>query len=264
MIGHEVLLSIGDSTTRILPIEKVDDRYKISFASPIQFNPDDLVAIINEVVTETKMAKTYLVEVEDFSTSEVVYAYRMGEALDIDAVACKSRDLPIGHYNLLITILEADTSLWPMASVPIGPSDKLTSEAGQENYSMIALLMIPFSLLIAVLFFFWKKGYRFRPDPGAILIGEYLFDRRNMELSLQDEKTELTSKEADLLFLLHSSANATVEREVMLKVVWGDEGDYVGRTLDVFISKLRKKLEADPSVRIANIRGVGYKLILNN
>ena len=55
--------------------------------------------------------------------------------------------------------------------------------------------------------------------------------------------------------------NTTVERDVILNMVWGDEGDYVGRTLDVFISKLRKKLEADSSVKIVNIRGVGYKLV---
>ena len=75
-------------------------------------------------------------------------------------------------------------------------------------------------------------------------------------------KDELTSKEADLLALLHASVNTTVERYVLLKNVWGDEGAYVGRTLDVFISKLRKKLEADPSIRIVNVRGIGYKLIL--
>ena len=71
-----------------------------------------------------------------------------------------------------------------------------------------------------------------------------------MELSLQDEKTELTSKEADLLFLLHTDANATVKSAVMLKVVWIDERDYVRRTLDVFVSKLRKKHGADTSVKI--------------
>jgi DNA-binding response OmpR family regulator len=74
----------------------------------------------------------------------------------------------------------------------------------------------------------------------------------------------LTSKEADLLILLHNSVNTGIEREVILNEVWGDEGDYVGRTLDVFISKLRKKLEGDSSVKIVNIRGVGYKLVLNN
>jgi hypothetical protein len=60
-----------------------------------------------------------------------------------------------------------------------------------------------------------------------------------------------------------SSVNATVERDDILKSVWGDDGDYVGRTLDVFISKLRKKLEADSNIKIINIRGIGYKLVLN-
>ena len=54
-----------------------------------------------------------------------------------------------------------------------------------------------------------------------------------------------------------------MEREVLLNKVWGDQGDYVGRTLDVFISKLRKKLEADPHVKIVSIRGVGYKMVID-
>jgi DNA-binding response OmpR family regulator len=55
----------------------------------------------------------------------------------------------------------------------------------------------------------------------------------------------------------------TIEREKILNVVWGDEGDYVGRTLDVFISKLRKKFSGDENVKIINVRGVGYKLMLS-
>ena len=73
----------------------------------------------------------------------------------------------------------------------------------------------------------------------------------------------IPNKETDLLLLLYKAANTTVERELILNVVWGDEGDYVGRTLDVFISKLRKKLEADSSVKIVTTRGVGYKLVVN-
>ena len=79
---------------------------------------------------------------------------------------------------------------------------------------------------------------------------------------INKEFIELTSKEADLLLLLCDSANTTVERENILKTVWGDEGSYVGRTLDVFISKLRKKLEADETIKILNIRGVGYRLVI--
>jgi DNA-binding response OmpR family regulator len=115
------------------------------------------------------------------------------------------------------------------------------------------------------MFFFRKKKNTILPieNPDRITIGSYTFDKRNMTLTLNDQTVELTGKEADLLFLLYASANTTIEREVILNAVWGDEGDYAGRTLDVFISKLRKKLETDESLRIVNIRGVGYKLIVN-
>lgn len=68
-----------------------------------------------------------------------------------------------------------------------------------------------------------------------------------MELSINDRKVELTGKEAELLHLLHACANETVAREVMLKEVWGNDSDYVGRTLDVFISKLRKSWKPTPA-----------------
>ena len=64
-----------------------------------------------------------------------------------------------------------------------------------------------------------------------------------------------------MLILLHQNINTTLEREQILKEVWGDEGDYVGRTLDVFISKLRKRLKADDNVKIVNVRGVGYRFV---
>jgi DNA-binding response OmpR family regulator len=100
-------------------------------------------------------------------------------------------------------------------------------------------------------------------DQNIISIGQYRFNKRKMELWFEDQRVELTSKECDLLQLLCDSTNNTVERETILKMVWGDDGDYVGRTLDVFISKLRKKLEGDSNIKIANIRGVGYKLVID-
>lgn len=99
--------------------------------------------------------------------------------------------------------------------------------------------------------------------PYITNIGKYQFDQRNMNLVFENEKIELSSKESDLLLLLYNAANTTLERGDILKNVWGDEGNYIGRTLDVFISKLRKKLEADTNIKIVNVRGVGYKLILN-
>ena len=259
-IGHQVLLSVGDSTSRVLPITKVDDRYKISFASELSIDPDKLVATVDQEIRKTNMASSYLVELENLSTGEVVYAYKMGGSLNIDEVACKTRALPVGNFSIMITILELD----PLFAETGTADESLAAGSKSGNELMIVLLIIPFSVLMAWSLRIWKRRKNSSLDPQAIHIGDYHFDKRNMELSIQDERTELTSKEADLLYLLHSRANATVERDVMLKEVWGDEGDYVGRTLDVFISKLRKKLEADPRIRIANIRGVGYKLILND
>ena len=80
-------------------------------------------------------------------------------------------------------------------------------------------------------------------------------------MQYNDIAIDLTGKEAELLNLLYENVNITVKKEEILHQVWGDEGVYEGRTLDVFISKLRKKLEYDESLRILNIRGVGYKLL---
>jgi DNA-binding response OmpR family regulator len=149
-------------------------------------------------------------------------------------------------------------------------------EKSGGNYWIIMALIVALLGLIGILFFIREKsgsksGSKSKSksgsgsendDPNVISIGKYEFDKINMELSYVDSKVELTGKEADLLLLLYRLKNETIEREQILKEVWGDEGDYVGRTLDVFISKLRKKLEADENVKIVNIRGVGYKLMV--
>ena len=145
---------------------------------------------------------------------------------------------------------------------PAWPSAGRSRLTGSSSWVLALLVLLVFAL---VAYYMWRK----KATPAIVTtesgvpIGAFRFDKGKMELTIQDRKVELSGKEADLLHLLHSCVNETVERDVMLKEVWGNEGDYVGRTLDVFISKLRKKLEADPSVRIANIRGVGYRLILD-
>lgn len=264
MIGHQVLLDAGDSTSLVLPIEKVEDRYRISFSTEFQFEPDRLVATIDGVVKATNLAERYIVEVENCDTSSVVYAYAIGKTDSTDVLACGTRELPSACYVLFISILDTPETAVPLQNFPYGPTDNSAAEGGGKTAYMIGLFLVPFSALLALLLFLKRRKQNSVEKKNGILIGEYRFDKRNMMLSIQDQRVELTGKEADLLYLLHSSANHTVEREVMLREVWGDEGDYVGRTLDVFISKLRKKLEADPSVKIANIRGVGYRLVLNN
>ena len=111
----------------------------------------------------------------------------------------------------------------------------------------------------------WQAGKNERAknfNPDLVLIGKYVLNTKSSELLFDDSKTELSAKETKLLLLLLDQVNQVVERDVILENVWDDQGDYVGRTLDVFISKLRKKLELDPDIKIANARGVGYKLVV--
>jgi len=113
-----------------------------------------------------------------------------------------------------------------------------------------------------VLIYLKNKKSKNNTDTDIFKLGKYFFDKKGMTLSLNKEFTELSGKESDLLFLLYSNENKTLKREYILQEIWGDEGSYIGRALDVFISKLRKKLEADSSIKIVNIRGVGYKMVI--
>jgi DNA-binding response OmpR family regulator len=91
-------------------------------------------------------------------------------------------------------------------------------------------------------------------------LGSALFDAQLRQLTINKEIIELTGTETRLLLIFASSPNETIERRRLQKEIWEDEGIIVGRSLDMFISKLRKKLELDPNIKIAVIRGKGYKL----
>lgn len=91
-------------------------------------------------------------------------------------------------------------------------------------------------------------------------IGQFYFDHSNLELSLNGELTRITKKEADVLILLCNSRNTLVKREEILLKVWGENDYFMGRSLDVFITKLRKHLKPDPTIKIENVHGVGFIL----
>lgn len=260
MIGHQVLLQAGDSTSPVLPIEKVGPRYKIQFAAEFGFVPDELVEVVSKVMHETQMAGGYILEVENCESREVVYSYEIADVAIKSIIPCKERALPKACYNLLFTLLETGENEVNPPTVKQETAGGTYAEKSKTSYTSILVFI---ALLGGGLVFFWKKKGQAKSDPSLIAIGTYQFDTRNTMLIGEHESIELTGKEADLLLLLYSAANTTVEREVILSKVWGDEGDYIGRTLDVFISKLRKKLEEDSNVKIVNIRGVGYKLVLD-
>lgn len=260
MIGHQVLLNSGDSTSRVLPIIKDNDRYSIQFEAEFEFEPEELVATVDRVVKETGMATSYIVEVEQCETGELVYSFKVDDLDKSDIIPCIGRVQPKSCYHLLFTLIETSWADTALLAVTPDSTNGLAAETSQWSYMIIVTL---FALFAGLFFFMWKRKNKPTIDPNLIPLGTYHFDKRDTALLIEHQRIDLTSKEADLLLLLYNAVNTTVEREVILNMVWGDEGDYVGRTLDVFISKLRKKLEFDSKVKIVNIRGVGYKLVLD-
>ncbi|MDR0995748.1 MAG: response regulator transcription factor [Tannerella sp.] len=131
----------------------------------------------------------------------------------------------------------------------IGADDYLT-----KPFSMEELLLRIEAILRRV------KGKKLRDVPFYKL-GKFLFDTQKQTLTLDDQVTKLTTKESELLSLLCLHANEVLERNYALKTIWVDDNYFNARSMDVYITKLRKLLKDDPDIEIINVHGKGYKLI---
>lgn len=95
----------------------------------------------------------------------------------------------------------------------------------------------------------------------TITIGKFQFNYIKQLLSIENETIRLTHRETELLYHLIENRNDVLDRSLILKKLWGDDDFFNARSMDVFITKLRKKLAKDPSIKIINVRGYGYKLV---
>ena len=99
----------------------------------------------------------------------------------------------------------------------------------------------------------------FEAPPKKVMIGDFEYDLENQTLTRNDSKKVLTKKEAQILNLLYKYKNQVITREIILKAVWGQDDYFVGRSLDVFITKLRKYFKDDSRIIISNLHCVGFK-----
>ena len=97
-------------------------------------------------------------------------------------------------------------------------------------------------------------------ESTSIEIGKYIFDFASLKLIFNENVKDLTTKEAAILYYFSLRKNSIIKREELLKAVWGSDDYFIGRSLDVFITKLRKYLQADPDVEIQNLHGIGFRL----
>lgn len=134
--------------------------------------------------------------------------------------------------------------------------------AGGDDY-----LSKPFSieeLQLRIKALLKRINIRVEPEEQTkFALGIFIFDTENQTLVSKDEVKSLTKKEVQILKILYKYKNQVISREVILNSVWGQNDYFVGRSLDVFITKLRKYLREEPKILISNIHGVGFKFELS-
>ncbi|MGB1295526.1 MAG: winged helix-turn-helix domain-containing protein [Flavobacteriales bacterium] len=273
-ISHEFLMQLGDSTSRILPIQLTDGRYEISFEQSFSFEPDFLLFSVYKFYEKNKIPEQYIVEVEECYTKALVYSFNTGV---MNTMACKRRGLPKNCYRIYFS---------EISNHKILEASELEKPLQTPKWMLILLLLLLLFGLSVVLIWVVKRKKtsennalvkeieafehiqkeepeEFQPKTHTVEVGLYYFDKKNLMLHLKETSYELSAKESDLLTLFIANENTVLERDFILNKVWGDDGTYSGSTLDVYISKLRKKLEADSNLKIMNVRGVGYRFIKN-
>jgi DNA-binding response OmpR family regulator len=108
-----------------------------------------------------------------------------------------------------------------------------------------------------------KENTDSTPEQTVFQIGDYTFDYTTQLIHYKGQQQKLSTKEAELLQLLCLKKNSVLTREEALLSIWHDDNYFNGRSMDVFLSKLRKYLKEDPKVEILNVHGKGYKLLVN-
>jgi hypothetical protein len=260
-LGHQLLLQAGDRTSRVLPVIEIKEGiFQLTFEHQLSFDHDTLIALTQRLLTKEQFPAGYMVTVHDcnpvgpdsYREDEIIYGFRINYTRP-DILACKGRSEPKGCYTIEFAFID-------FYETPV-------------NYPFIGIAgsMLVLSTLVLLIGRFGKHAVALplRNQDHSIIkesvtselapLGKFLFDVKNQRLLLEGEVISLTDKECRILELLNANFGELTPREALLQI-WIDEGVVTGRSLDMFVSKLRKKLSADPYLRITNIHGKGYKL----
>lgn len=248
-IGHEILLHAGDSTSRVLPVREIaPHEYQIRFENEFTFETDSLVKIIRRLLEKDPLAADYIVNVLNCSGKEVLFGYGIFQKEQNNIIPCLGRRQPRACY--LVNIRFQDMAFTPIPKVYL--------VGGLSVFAFIGLLVArPFRTRRS-------KVAATDTNAGVLKIGHTLFEPGKRQITISGITIELTPKENKLLKIFADSAGNLIERHRLKKEIWEDEGVIVGRSLDVFISKLRKKLEGDTSIQVVNVHGKGYRLQIND
>lgn len=242
-VGHTLLLSNQDSTSLVLPILQLKpNTYQLSFQKELEIEPSLLVSSVKSSFNNVDLPQNYRVEVIQCLDDEVAYSYQVKNEKDSDIIACSGRALPVSCYQIKVQFIGYKASVL-------------------NNEWLWFVLII--SAFLGFEFFFRNKKTQLEPlasNNSFAALGRFKFYPEQNKLVKEAEEISLSKKECELLVIFMEHPNQIIKRDVLTKKVWEDHGVIVGRSLDTYISKLRKKLKDDDTLKLTNVHGVGYKL----
>ena len=244
-LGHQLLLSAKDSTSRVLPVKKLkENTYQISFQNDFSFISDSLINLVQREFKKTDLATNYIVSLRNCEQKEVVFAFEINSQTG-DLTPCRGRKLAVGCYVIQIDLLKKTGF----------------------NLFWLLLLILPLGLVVFYVKNKFRKQKENEPIAGKndyIQLGSFRFYADNNFLKTEYNTIPLSEKESKALKIFAENINQVIEREKLMKEIWEDKGVVViSRNVDVLVSKLRKKLSDDNSIKFINVPGRGYKFIID-
>ncbi|MCB9284685.1 MAG: winged helix-turn-helix transcriptional regulator [Lewinellaceae bacterium] len=239
-----LLRASGDSTSRIPAIEQVaGEVWRIRLDQPFQY--EQLPALLQTSLDLYGIKQPYEVAVRRCGDATIDLGYHQLDVLQEGDVPCTGREMPDGCHFIEITFLKN------------GGKSLL-------RQGITALMLLSLAGLTSIWFFRRQRSLSGQPGPAGdtewLTFGNSRLDVAGQVLQCGSTRQNLTFRETKLLRLFVGNPDRVLEREYILHHVWADEGVLVGRSIDVFVSRLRKKLAADPTVSIVAVHGVGYRL----
>lgn len=245
--AHYLLTETGDTSSRIAPVTQ-EDAHTWLLQLEHTFNYDRLPVLLQQSLEVHGIREDYDVAVLNCSDGALELGYNFGDYKQNNSAPCGGRAMTLNCYNLQVRFI-------PPPPKPVN--------------NVLGWILAVGGVLTGI--FFTTRRKRTTPDTPApetdvaadsnhVIFGNSRLDPGNQTLISGTSRHTLTYREAKLLHLFASHPNQLLERDFILQSVWQDEGIIVGRSVDVFVSRLRKLLRDDPSVRIVAVHGVGYRL----
>ena len=244
-VADGLLRAAGDSTSRIPPVKQISaNHWRVQLQQ--DFSYDSLPYLLQSSLDQYGIREAYEVAIRRCDDATIDLGFHQQDFLQDSTVPCSGREPPPGCHYMEVTFLSEGKSK--------------TAWAGIGSVLLVLLLL-------AAGVWWWFRKNKISTGPATVPEGEDWLTFGQSRLSSNHHIVEcggvrhqLTYREAKLLHLFVTHPGEVLERDQILRQVWSDEGVQVSRSVDVFVSRLRKKLKMDPTLGIAAVHGLGYRL----